>query len=266
MAIKSPVICVILLVLLFGCGTIFSQEAREVRKTVELNKDGEVYIDTYKGSITIDTWDKPEVEIYAKIEPDGWDRHSREKVRNTEIRIDDSPNRVRIKSDYEEVHSHSSWFFGLFDDNSGSLPFVYYTITMPSTAHLRIKDYKSESKISDLASSVNMETYKGRVDFKNLNGSVDLETYKGEVHVEFTKMRDDSRFETYKGNIDITMPKNAGFALDADIGRHADLHSDFDISVRSRHRDEERYHTSMNGGGPLLRISTEKGDIRLKAR
>ncbi len=266
MKFTGLVVQTILCALLFSTASVLAQEMREVKKTVELNKTGEVTIDTYKGSITIETWDKPQVEIYAKIEPDGWDRHDREKVRDTEIRIHDSPEHVSIETDYDALKSHSSWFFGLFGDDEGSLPFVHYTITMPSTARLHIKDYKSESKISDLNASMEMNTYKGKVSIRNFEGSIDLETYKGEIRTDFAKLTGDSRFETYKGSIDITLPKGAGFEFAGDIGRRADFNSDFDLSVKGRHRSAERYSGPVNGGGPLLRVNTEKGVVRLKEK
>ena len=252
------------LVVISGAAAL-AQESREVKKTVDLARDGEVYIDTYKGSITISSWDKPQVAIEAKIEPDGRSRHNERKVRDTEIRIDDSPRELRIVTDYDRIKSHSWDFFGLFDGEDGSLPFVHYTITMPRTAHLRIKDYKSDSRIEGLESKIVLETYKGTVSIRDASGPLDLETYKGDVTVGCAKLSGDARVETYKGSVEFTLPRSAAFTLDADIGRRADLDSDFNLTVNRRHRGEETYRTEVNGGGPVLRISTDKGKIRLRA-
>jgi len=257
----------LVIVIIVFSAAAYCQMSREVKKTVELNKDGEVFIDTYKGSITITTWDSPQVEILARIEADPGDHDRNENVRDTEIRIDDSPSRVRIKTDYDRLHNHRSWFFGWFDDNSMILPFVHYTISMPRTAQLTIKDYKSDTKISNLNAPVDLNTYKGTVNIIGLDGAIDLETYKGEVTIDLTKLAGSSRIETYKGRIDVTMPRDGGFDLNTDLGRRANLDSDFDTIVRSsRHRDDESYRASINGGGPRLLISSEKGDIRLKKK
>jgi hypothetical protein len=50
-----------------------SQVSREIHKTLPLKSDGRLVIDTYKGSITIATHDKPQVEVDVKIESDGSD-------------------------------------------------------------------------------------------------------------------------------------------------------------------------------------------------
>jgi len=266
MKLTHLVIIEVLGTILLAGHLAFSQDTKEVKKTVDLSRDGEVYINTYKGSIEIETWDKLQVEIYARIQPDGWDRHNKEKVRDTEIRIEDSRDEVSITSGYDDLKSHSSGFFGLFGDNSGSLPFVHYKISMPASARLRIKDYKSESKIVNLQSSLRMNTYKGTVVVRNLEGSADIETYKGDVRVDFARMSGDTRFDTYKGNIEITLPGKAGFELDADVGRRGSLQSDFETFVKSRHRYEEQCRTTINGGGPSLKVNTEKGDIRLERK
>jgi len=256
----------VMLVAAFCVLSAKAQEIKEVRKSGSLNADGRVHIDTYKGSITITTWDKAEIDIYAKVEPDGYDRYSEEKVQDTELRIDLRSSEARIKTDYDRAKRHDRGFWGLFGGNSGSLPFVHYTIKMPRTARLVIKDYKSNTSVSDLRSDAEVETYKGRVEIRNLDGSLVLETYKGEVWVDFTNLARRSRFDTYKGEIDITLPKGKGFDVDADIGRRADFDSDFNLKERyrsSRRRDYD-IRASINGGGPVLRLTTDKGRIRLR--
>lgn len=250
------------------------QETREIRKTVPLSADGRVVIDTYKGSITVTTWDKTEVEVYAKIEMDdtGWEsrRNGEEKVRDTEIRIDNSSREVIIKSDYDRLKHHSS-FWGIFDGDTGNLPNVHYTIKMPKTAALKIKDYKSNTNVSDVKSDISLNTYKGQVKISGVDGGVDLETYKGDVRVEYAGLGRLNKFETYKGEIEIVIPRKLGFELNANVSSKGDLRSDFDIqekypstrSRRDRHRDKE-FRGSVNGGGPVLRLETTKGTYRLR--
>ncbi|HTK82674.1 MAG TPA: hypothetical protein VL633_10310 [Bacteroidota bacterium] len=244
----------------------FSQKVREVKKTVELSQDGRVLIDTYKGSITIETWDKPQVDIVARIEPDEWGRDAEENVQRTEIDIDSSPGQVRIKSDYDGLKNRHDWFFGLFGEGGVTLPLVHYTICMPKTARLSVKDYKSDSHIRNVHGRVEFNTYKGTVSMSGLDGSIDLETYKGNAEIDFEKLAGDSRFETYKGDIGIGLPKSSGFELNTDLGRHADMYSDFDAVYHSKHSSrDETSQGAVNGGGPELRLTTEKGTYRLRA-
>ena len=256
-----------LMLMALAVSSVVAQDAREVKKTVEISKDGEVFIDTYKGTINIETWDKPQVDIVARIEPDGWSRRDKEAVDKTDIDIDASSSKVRIKSDYDRIKSHDSWLFNWFDDNNATLPLVHYTISMPRTARLTVKDYKSESHIGNLRSAIDFNTYKGSVSITGLEGSIDLETYKGKVDVDVVKLTGDSRFETYKGDIKIGLSRDAAFNIDTDFGRRADFFSDFDAVYHSkRYSDNEASRGTVNGGGPMLRLSTEKGSYRLKAK
>ncbi|MEX1140396.1 MAG: DUF4097 family beta strand repeat-containing protein [Bacteroidota bacterium] len=245
-------------------GLSFSQDTREVRKTVPLNRDGRVSIDTYKGSVKVETWEKSEVEIVATIEAEEWGRYSDDKVRETEIKISDSPGSVRIQTDYDGIRKRSGSFWGIFDGDSGSLPYVHYMIKMPSTASLRIKDYKSDIDVKNLAARFDLNTYKGRVDVTGLAGGLDLETYKGTCRVEFASFPSASSFETYKGDIDLVLPRSTGFTLDADLGRKGDFDSDFSFaSSKSRSKKRSSYDGDVNGGGPTLRLRTDKGNFRV---
>lgn len=240
-----------------------SETTRELHKVYALEQDGRVVIDTYKGSITVSTWSKAEVELHVKIEADGGSRSDEENVALTEIQMDSSPRELRLETDYHRTRSSRS-FLG-FTDNDGNRPFVHYTVTMPATADLVIEDYKSESSIRGLSADLRFESYKGTLEASGIAGAINLETYKGDVDLAIVKLGGDCRLETYKGSIRIRLPKGAGFELDAELGRRADLSSDFDIDgLREGHdRDEREYRGPVNGGGPVIRMESYKGKLRL---
>ena len=257
----------VVLTVVFVCGNFsLAQESRELTESYSLDKDGHVLIDTYKGSIKIETWNKAKIDIHVKIEVDEWDSNAKDKVKDTEIRFRKSRNSLKIKTDYSNLKSRS--LFGKLTKDVGNLPLVHYTIKMPATVELIIDDYKSETQISDMRSFIELETYKGTVDIRNLEGAIDLETYKGDIRVDFDKFEGRSSFETYKGEIDIKIPKNTNFDLNAHIGRKADFDCEFDLdrSYRRSRNKNRSFRESVNGGGHQLRLETDKGDIRLIAK
>ncbi len=233
---------------------------KEIHKTLPIDRDGTVSLETFKGSIDVTAWDRPEVDVRARIEPDPDGRDQAEKVERTEISIEGSGRRVRIETDYGRIRHHG--FFGFADD--GTMPFARYTIQMPKGARLEIKDYKSESRIDGISGGLDFDTYKGEARVTGIEGSVHLETYKGDVRVSYAGFAE-SRFETYKGEIEIALPAAAAFDLDADLGRHGDLVSDFEVAIRSA-RDGGRQRGSVHGGGPRLRLETYKGRFEIKQR
>ena len=242
-------------------------DTKEVHRTVALGRDGRVAINSYKGSITVTTWDKPEVRVDALIEPDGDSREDREKVQWTRVHIWENGGSVTIKSDYDEVKHHSHGFLGIFDFDSGALPFVRYTIQMPATARLEIEDYKSETSVSNLRADLKLHTYKGNARVTNLDGGARVDTYKGDVRVEFARFSSASRFDTHKGEIAVRLPKDSRFELDADSGRRGDIQSDFTMTMHggSRFSRAARASGSVNGGGPELRMTTYKGTLRVRS-
>ena len=268
---KHKIICVFVLAATSLLSTSArSQDSREISKTVPLIVSGEVTIDTYKGSITVTTWDKSEVEIHAWIEADDEfsTKYSAEKVRDTDVRIDATEARVKIKSDYDNIRERHHDFWSWFEDGNGSLPLVRYTITMPATASLKIKDYRSSSSIKAPRSNLDFNTYRGDVEIMDLDGSLKFETYKGEARVDFVSVKDRCRFETYKGNVTIKLPKKLGFDLDADLGYRSDFSTDFDFEFpsRGRHRHNLEFTGPVNGGGAALVLRSAKGSFRLRQR
>jgi hypothetical protein len=248
-----------------------SQPAREFKKTIPLANDGVLIIDTYKGSITITTHEKPEIELAVRIESDADDSRQAERdVQDTEIRIRESSEEVSIRTDYRDLerHHHTGFWDWVFDfgDSWSSLPLVHYTITMPRTAKLEIKDYKSDTRIDGLKSTIQLNTYKGTVEIAGLEGGIELETYKGRVRVSIAHLERDSRFETYKGDITVSVPKKSGFDLKTAFGRRVDFASEFGFDSYEGGRKKHRYshRDRVNGGGPALEFESEKGDIRLQ--
>ena len=253
--------------------TALSQSPREINRTIPLKLDGHLVIDTYKGSISVATHDKPQVEVYVKIESDEVDSRDAERdVADTEIEFHSTDQEVRIHTNYRNIerHNHHDFWDWITDpwEQSSSLPLVHYTIKMPRNAELKIKDYKSDSHIEGLKSYLTLNTYKGNVEVFDLDGGIDLETYKGDVRTSFTQLKNDSRFETYKGKIAVNVPKQTGFELQTDFGRRVEFSSDFDVVTHERNRKHHQYDYSgkFNGGGPRIELNSEKGDIRLRSK
>jgi Toastrack DUF4097 len=236
-----------------AAGVLTAADSKDIHRTFPLDSRGHVTIDTYKGSIRVSTWDRNEVDVAVRIEEDfGLFSQS---LRRADVHFDASPSDVRITSS-------SQWSFFL----DGTPPLYHYTIRMPRTVSLRIKDYKSESEVSDLAADLEVNTYKGSVQLRNFSGGLTVNTYKGDIRAEFAVVTAPVRIETYKGSIDLRMPRESRFDLFNDLGRRAGLDSDFARTVRSSNSRDRTYRSQVNGGGPELRLKSYKGEFRLRAR
>ncbi len=240
--------------LLALAGGLAAAQSNEVHKTLNLPADGRVLLNTYKGSIRVDTWDRAAIQVDVRIEEDGWFSGP---VSAAEARIEARAGGVEIKSEYDRVKS----FFGM-----GSQPYFHYTIRMPRTARLKIEDYKSEIYVDGLAGDLDLHTYKGLVRATGLEGGFILDTYKGDVRAEFARFGGRTSVDTYKGDIALELPRDAKFGLRADLERKARFDSDFAVSSRTSGGRNRIVSGPVNGGGPELRFQSYKGRLRLIKR
>src|SRR5262245_52109193 len=121
-------------ILLLGLSALLpAADTRDVRRTVALDPRGEVVINNHKGSIHVTTWDRSEVDIQATIAAESGAFVDQRRFDRTEIVIDASLNLVRVQTKYPD--SQSFW-------TDGTNPEIRYTIRMPRTAHLSIRDHR----------------------------------------------------------------------------------------------------------------------------
>lgn len=237
-----------------AAGLLSAADSKDIHRTFPLDSRGHVTIDTYKGSIRVSTWDRNEVDVAVRIEEDG-DVFA-QPIKRADVRFDASPSDVRITSD-------SQWSFFL----DGVAPLYQYTIRMPRTASLRIKDYKSESDVSNLAAELQYDSYKGSLALQNHAGGLTVNTYKGDIRAEFAAVTAPIRIDTYKGNVDLRMPRDSRFDLKTDLGRRGgDPDNDFARYVRTSSWRDRVHRSQVNGGGPEVRVRSYKGEFRLRAR
>jgi putative adhesin len=227
-------------------------QAREVRRTVPLNADGQLSIDTHNGTVTVTTWDRPSVDINARIVPEIGTTD--EDVARTEIRISGSGSSVHVETIYDALFLH---WFGI----GVSSPPVEYTISMPATARLEIDSHNSAVHVRGLRGDLRIEDHNGPIDVADQGGAVTIESHNGDVAVAFNRFAKPSRIETHNGSVVVHLPAQSAFELDAD-GQRLSFDSDFAVGTHSVDRDE--IAGTVNGGGPKLRLSTHHGSIRLK--
>lgn len=106
-------------------------------------------------------------------------------------------------------------------------------------------------------------TGSGRIELKNLAGGLYAHTGSGDVRVS-GQPRAEWRISTGSGSVEVTpelRSAGGGFTLDASTGSGR-ITTDREMAVQGsieRHRITGR----VNGGGPLMRIGTGSGDIRV---
>lgn len=232
---------------------------KDVNKTLPLHGNGSLEIETHKGGIRVSVWDRQEVEIQARIQPEPGTTMDRRQFDGTEVRIaSNSADSVRVNSYYPDNP-------GCCSDNVTN-PEVRYTIRMPKTAKLIIRDHRSDTEVSGLQGALDIETHRGGVRLHGLTGALRLDNYRGDVQVEFASFTANSSITTYRGTVELSMPRSSRFDIQTNSGRHGSIATDFSVMARTLGRNGEGVHGTVNGGGPTLRIETERGDVRLHGK
>lgn len=236
--------------------------ARVVEKTLPIDSRGVVRIKAYKGTILLLAGDMPEVQVVARVEPDGESPREIEDVEFVKILIEPSSSGVSIEADYSEVEARRRV---TLEEAEASVPFVRFAIGMPQGGSVEIKDYKSDIDVRGVHGDVRLDTYKGVGSLVGLGGGLDLKTYKGELRIEVDTLTKDLTFDTYKGHLEVIVPRTSSFVLGVERGKNATFDTDFQVAgLAESRKGAGRIVGSVGSGGPRIRFSSDKGELALK--
>jgi hypothetical protein len=241
---------------LMTCALLGAADSRTVDKTLPLPPTGSVTIDSHNGSISVNTWDRPEIQIHAVIEMNsGFSSSDDDRRRFNETRIDitGTGDSVRIESDYPK----GDWL-------KGSNPEIHYTVNAPRTARWTIRTHNSRVEVHDLHAALSVTTHNGEIDVSGLAGALDLDTHNGNAKVQFASWTAPSSVDTHNGDIELVMPAASRFTLQTS-SHNGRVQSDFAVTTRNIGRRGDHLDGTVNGGGPALRLTTHNGNFHLRA-
>lgn len=171
--------------LLLGTGLAHGAQTREFHTVTQIDAGGRLSIDSHNGTVSVSTWNQPNVAIDARIERAEFGDDP-EDVEKTNVVVTGGGSEVRVRSDYSAVPAHSFWFgFGAMHD----LPLVHYTIRMPATARLSVSVHNATVKADGLRNDVEIEAHNGGIDLTNLGGGTHIETHNGNIRLDFPASR-----------------------------------------------------------------------------
>jgi len=270
--------------------TVHAQASRTVSRTVDLAAGGTVTLNTHKGRVDVQTWDRAQARVEVRIEGD-----EQAHVNDTNIRIESSGDRLEIKTDYDEVEEDQK-LFGLFNVGSIDRPSTDYTLKIPRTSdlgvdtysapttvgplegELRFDGYSASLTVTRLTGSLRADTYSGsvevrRVDGKltadtysgrlradSISGAVDFSTYSGSATLAFAALTGDCTFDSYSGSVTATLPADAGAVIETENDA-----LETERSVQIERIDDDRIRATLGEGGPRLRFDTFSGTLSIRS-
>ncbi|MBC8183691.1 DUF4097 family beta strand repeat protein [candidate division KSB1 bacterium] len=213
---------------------LFSKEVKKTyKKTFQIDPGGYVTVKGDDGFISVESWDKPGVQLTWTKSVWGKNRKQAEEIlEQVEVRINHTGNRLTVKV-VEPNHRHNFNFWDLFDpDTWGSRnfrsPVVDFELMVPREINLSFSNDEGDVTVNSIDGDVDIDVDEGDIELRDINfgdinlyadegditgtnlksetGSITIEIDEGETslkNVETRKLRlncdeGESRFENFK--------------------------------------------------------------------
>lgn len=230
----------------------------EFRQSYTLTPEGRISLSNLNGSVTIKAWDRDEVRIEAVKRA-----FTQERLQEAEIRIDASPNLIRIETKYP---NRSQTFTADVERRRNNPALVDYSLTVPKRARLdSIEVINGSLDLEDLSGDVKASAINGRVIAKNLNGPTKLSSINGSLEVSFARL-DESKpiaLSAVNGNITLTLPSDSNAEVKASTV-HGVITNEFGLAVRRGQWVGSSLNGQIGSGGARIKIDNVNGQINIK--
>ncbi len=271
--------------------------AEDLRDSVPAEPGGELSLKLAHGSVEIQTHDEPIVQVDARATGFGSDSVRFELSgdgRNTTLTgtsggyfswLAFGPLRVHVRVHVPERYGASVETRGgsvEVEELGGSLR------TRTSGGSIRVSEVAGEVdvetygggiQIDEVTGAVRASTRGGSIQLSEVGGAIDAETRGGSIQVHdvegsvraitrggsiSARFESDAagELETLGGSIEVEFDEGTGLEIDAQThGGRVTLEEGLDLTGRM---DRDHMKGTINGGGPLLRMRTTGGSIRLR--
>jgi len=219
----------------------------------------EVTLENINGSVTVETWDRPEVRVRAeKVVKSSNPSRARESMKKLTINISSPGTGLRIATEHPRDSSGGimSWVFGAGVDYS-----VKYRLTVPREIDLDIETTNGGIEASGVRGSHRLGATNGTIRLHESSGDVQAATTNGSIDAELRELgANPIRLSTTNGKITIRLPSNLRANLKAST-TNGSIETDFPVKTTSFRKT--RIDGEINGGGPELKLHTTNGSIRI---
>lgn len=209
-----------------------------------INVDGGV-----NGGAQIKGWLRNDVLVRAKVET--WaDSDSQASMLAGQVHVDSAGGQIRATG--PDKADRSGWS-------------VSYEIFVPQTSDLNLKTHNGGISISDVRGRIEFDAMNGGVNLKRVAGDVNGDTVNGGIHVELAGSSWEGRqleARTSNGGVTISMPEHYSAHIQTETV-NGNIQSDFPLTLHGNLRPRN-LDFNIGSGGPLIRVTTTNGGVRLK--
>jgi DUF4097 and DUF4098 domain-containing protein YvlB len=246
----------------------------------DVNPGAHFELETFNGNVEIRSWDQNKVDISGT-------KFANSAALRDAIRIDThaTPDSVTIRTVRpSEHHGNMGAKFIVRVPHAMALDRI-----VNSNGGIRVENvagpvHASTSNggvtLSQIQGAVNADTSNGGIDLTDVTGNATLETSNGRIHVDHivgvvqatssngeislafaNAPKNDVHASTSNSSIEVSMPSSSPVRLRADTS-NGSISSEFDVSSQGT-ASKNHLEGAINGGGPLLDLSTSNGSIKV---
>lgn len=278
--------------------TVRKPVLEKIEKAFSVKAGGSLTIVSEFGAIDIQTAEQDKVEVVVtKESKPKLVKASQEVLEDFEVTFEHKGADVRVDGKFKQGRKH--WRKQLnrlkihflvtvprqynidLDTSSGSISvddLDGYVRTETSAGGLRFGKIKGtvwgrtsagSIKLTSCDTAVDVKTSAGNIELESVGGNVNAKTSSGSIRTSLAgQPQNECNFRTSAGNITVTLMPDIAINLDAETIAGL-VSTDFTVTstIQGKVRknwSKDSINGSINGGGPLLRLRTSAGNIRLQ--
>jgi DUF4097 and DUF4098 domain-containing protein YvlB len=232
-------------VLAASAAVSLAQVSEPYSRTVPLTADGVFSIENVNGAVSVETWDRNEVEIQAVRK--ARDAATLERVK---IEVKAETARVAVSTEMERGTNGAS---------------VDYRIRAPRHAHLVLEVVNGALRVLEPAGPVEASSVNGSVEIGDAAGPVKAESVNGAVEVGYVTLAAGAHdFEAVNGRVTVRMPDSVSGKFHAKTV-NGGIQTDFPLEVHKPKYGPGRSLSGTLGEGRAdVHLETVNGAIEVR--
>jgi len=225
----------------------------EITRSFSLKPGSKVTVRNPRGSIRVRTWNRQKASIKAvKVAWGTTSEAARRGVEETEVRTEQRPEGLYIEAVLPERWS---------DLDMGRVE-VHLELSLPKKVDLDLSNSRGDVRVEDVEGEVSVVNDRGGIALSGIVGGVEVRNDRGDITVRLPEdVRHPYTLQTDRNRIEVHVPSGAAVSIYAKAHR-GKVVTDFplDVSIRGR---SSIARGELNGGGPEIRLLTDRGDIHI---
>jgi len=245
-------------------------------KTYPLQAGGELRVENTNGGITVEAWDRNEVQVEAikQVKASNAEK-AREGLKLLRIEVKPSAGALQILTKYPKHEGDG--FFDWLSGSSLSMS-VTYKIKAPrelvsnlqsTNGGVRLVGTRGRAQLSTTNGGVSVEDVEGNIRLRSTNGgltvvnaagSLDGVTTNGGITAQLNEVDGDISLRTTNGGVTLRLPENLRASVDIATS-NGGIHSD--LAVEGGQKTKRSLTGDINGGGGKLVVRSTNGGVRI---